>query len=290
MNNHQFNQRLQEIATNRTLGASELARRCLAILADSASASPIETPTELREQLMAQTARLVAIRPSMAPIQNLLNQWQRGLEAIPLHDLEAARRFAQETALALSRESERAVSKIAKHATGLLGPGKTLMTHSLSSTVIAICQRLKDHGLRVILTESRPLCEGRRLARQLSAWAVPTTYITDAQIGLFVDQADAVIVGADSLLEDGSIINKAGTYLLALAARDRKVPFYACCESFKCPGKNGPMPKLEEMAIAELQIPGWPHVTPRNIYFEMTPATLISGWITEKGFTPRWRK
>ena len=58
-------------------------------------------------------------------------------------------------------------------------------------------------------------------------------YITDAQGGLF-DQADAVLVGADALLADGTLVNKAGTYLLALAAKDQNVPFWVCAESFKC--------------------------------------------------------
>ncbi len=239
MNSHQFNKGLEEIATDRARGASELARRCLAILAESASVSPARNPAMLRDRLMAQAVSLAATRPSMAPIQNLLGRWRQELTALPLHDLDTARWFAMNTALALAQVSELAVSRIAEHAMDFLGTGRTLMTHSSSSTVVAICHQLKDHDLHMIVTESRPLREGRRLAEQLSAWAVPTTYITDAQMGLFVSQADAVIVGADSLLADGSIVNKAGTYLLALAAQDRKVPFYACCESFKCLDEGG---------------------------------------------------
>jgi translation initiation factor 2B subunit (eIF-2B alpha/beta/delta family) len=157
------------------------------------------------------------------------------------------------------------------------------MTHSLSSTVVEVCRLLKDVGLRMIVTESRPLEEGRQLAGRLSAWGVPTTYITDAQMGLFVARADAVLVGADSVLADGAVVNKAGTYPLALAARDQGVPFHVCCESFKWRAADQPPPELEEMAPAELGLPDWPAVTVRNVYFDITPARLVSGWIDETG-------
>ncbi len=157
------------------------------------------------------------------------------------------------------------------------------MTHSVSSTVLETCRLLKDRGLRMIVTESRPLEEGRRLVERLSAWNVPTTYITDAQMGLFVARADGVLVGADSLLADGSAINKVGTALLALAARECGVPFYVCCESFKRRDADDPPPELEEMSPAELNAPNWPGVTVRNVYFDITPARLMTAWISEDG-------
>jgi len=282
MNDTQFDQKLSTIAADRSHGASELARQCLAILAESARFAAVENVTTLQRALTDRAQRLAAARPSMAPIQNLLRRWQKQLRAMPPDDLAAARIHAAKTAQDLEQASRQAVFDIAGHAAQLLGTGKTLITHSLSSTVVELCRVLKERALRMIVTESRPLCEGRRLAEQLSAWAVPTVYITDAQIGLFVAQADAVVVGADSVLADGAVVNKAGTYLLALAARECHVPVYACCESFKFLPQTA-APTLEEMAVAELDVPEWPYVTSRNIYFEITPAHLITRWITEQG-------
>ena len=76
------------------------------------------------------------------------------------------------------------------------------------------------------MSEARPLNEGVRTARRLAEKGVSVTLITDAQMGLFVREAEAVVVGADSVLPDGSLVNKIGTHLLALAAREAKVPFY----------------------------------------------------------------
>ena len=281
-----FKQDIAAIREDRTRGASELARRCLAILADAALNIPAQQPAELRRRLQEQAHCLAAVRPSMAPIQNLLQRWCRELENMPVDGLAVARRYAADHALSLSQSSQQAVTMIAGYAADLLGSGKTLMTHSLSSTLLAVCRLLKDHNLHMIITESRPLEEGRRLAATLSAWAVPTIYITDAQMGLFVGQADAVLVGADSVLSDGAVLNKSGTYLLALAARDQGVPFYVCCESFKL--REQETAELEEMAVTELQTPPWSGVTRRNIYFEITPARLVSGWINEHGIIRQW--
>ncbi len=282
MDNEQFNLWINEIAQDRSRGASELARRCLTMLADLAQTLPGHDPITFKQHLTDSAQRLAAIRPSMAPIQNLLTRWQQALYDLADSDVETLRYNAVERALQLVEASHKAVTAIAQHSADHIGYGKTLLTHSLSSTVVAVCQQLKDRQLKMIITESRPLCEGRRLGEILSRLAIPTRYITEAQIGLFISQADAVLVGADSVLADGSIINKVGTYLVALAARDHQVPFYTCHESFKrrlVPTELD----LEEMATTELHLPQWPHVTPRNIYFDITPAHLISGWITEQG-------
>jgi translation initiation factor 2B subunit (eIF-2B alpha/beta/delta family) len=277
---------LAEIRNDRTHGASELARRCLLVLAEAARAQSARSVVNLREQLLALNAELARTRPSMAPIQNLLRRWREAVTLDPGMELGAARRMAAERAEALIATSRQAAADCAVRAADLLGPGRTVMTHSLSSTVVEVCRLLGDRGLRMIVTESRPLAEGRRLVEQLSTWGVPTTFITDAQMGLFVAEADAVLVGADSVLADGAVVNKAGTYLLALTARDRGVPFYVCCESFKWRAAGQPPPELEEMAAAELETPDWPGVTVRNVYFDLTPARLVRAWIDETGV--RW--
>lgn len=283
MNLTQFNLWIEEIRDDRARGASELARRALELLTDAARTVPAADTMELREHLLALAAELGAARPSMTPISNLLRRWREGV-AIPASlDLSEARRLTAERAERLIAASRRAVADCAAHAAKLLGPGRTVLTHSLSSTVVEACRLLKDAGLRMIVTESRPLAEGRQLAERLSAWNIPTLYITDAQIGLFVARADAVLVGADSVLADGAVVNKAGTYLLALAARDQGVPFHVCCESFKWRAPDDPPPELEEMAPAELGVPAWPGVTVRNVYFDLTPARLVSAWIDETG-------
>lgn len=279
----EFNRKIAEIRDDRVRGASELARRALEILGQAAREWPAATVEEWREGVSALSVEVAETRPSMTPVRNLLGRWRNGLERDATMGLDAARQAATERAQALIERSSRAVAECASRVAELLGPHRTLMTHSFSSTVLASCRLLKGAGLRMIVTESRPLEEGRRLAEHLSSWKVPTVYITEAQMALFVARADAVLVGADSVLADGSAINKAGTSLLALAAREWRIPFYVACESFKWREASDPPPELEEMDPSELKVPAWPGVTVRNIYFDVTPARLIGAWIDETG-------
>jgi len=283
MSHAEFNHEIAAIRDDRSHGASELARRCLMVLARVARAQPAEHPAGLRERLFHLSGQLAETRPSMTPIRNLLRRWEDALAVGDDPDLAAARDRAAEAAAALIAASRQAVAACAAHAARLIGADRTVMTHSFGSTVLETCRLLKDRGLRTIVTEARPLEEGRRVAERLAAWRVPTLYITDAQMGLFVARADAVLVGADSVLADGSVVNKAGTYPLALVARERGVPFYVCCESFKRRDTRDPPPELEEMAPAELGVPDWPGVTVRNVYFDITPGRLVTAWIDETG-------
>jgi translation initiation factor 2B subunit (eIF-2B alpha/beta/delta family) len=290
MDDEQFKRNLQDIISDRTRGASDLGRRCLEILADSARTAHSSDVDGLRRRLARQAEQLAAARPSMASIQNLVQRWQEQLDELQGLDLHQAQAVAAKRAVTLIDTSRDAVALAAVRAATLVGAGKTVMTHSLSSTVAATCEALRHQGLSMIVTESRPLNEGRRLARLLSDWRVPTVFITDAQMALFVAQADVVLVGADSVLADGAVVNKAGTRLLALAARDQNTPVYVCFESFKRRGLHTEEVILEEMDVAELQYPAPPGVAVRNLYFDVTPRCLVSAWITEDGIVHDWGK
>lgn len=290
MNLTKFNHKIGEIRDDRTRGASELARRCLSLLIEvAATDNPAGSAAELRDQLLHLSEQLAQARPSMTPIQRLLRLWQQALMLDPVLDLASVRRVAIAEAERLIMVSRQAVADCALHTAQLLGDSKTVLTHSISSTVVEACRLCKHKNLQMIVTESRPLQEGQQWAQRLSAWQVPTLYITDAQMGLFAAQADVALVGADSILADGSVVNKAGTYLLALAARACEIPFYVCCESFKWrePGQSALV--LEEMPAAELATPDWPGVIVKNVYFDITPPQLVSAWIDEKGVHwPNW--
>ncbi len=90
------------------------------------------------------------------------------------------------------------------------------------------------------------------------------------------------------MLADGAVVNKVGTYLLALAARDHDLPFYVCFESFKRTTRTAAEISLEEMDPRELEPPELPGILARNVYFDVTPARLVSSWIDELGAREHW--
>ncbi len=283
MDDRTFDDALGTICADRELGAAELARRALAILQQCAEGIPAADSEEFRAMMTRRARALSAARPSMAAIGHLLGRWIECLETAPAQGLEPLRAMAAECAVNLIAASYEASVRAADQAATLIGDGKTVLTHSRSSTVLLVCDRLRDADLRMIVTESRPLNEGQAVAAQLSDWGVPATLITEAQIGLAMADADLALVGADTVCADGSVVNKAGTFLVALAARQQGRPFYVCCEGFKRAAPDAPPPVLEEMDPAELGAPGWPGVNVRNTYFDITPPSLVTAWITEEG-------
>ncbi len=284
ISNDQFKEeRLQAIISDRHSGAAELGRIALQALADySQICEQQEAKSFIKEMLIFGQA-LKEARPSMATIVNLVDSWCQWLENEVEKDCEQLRSIALNTALDLLNQSTEAINIIARHIAELIDEDGVVLTHSYSSTVMACFQALAGKNIKAIVTESRPGDEGVRVVNKLVEYAISTEYITDAQLGLFVPLSHAVLIGADSVLADGSVVNKAGTKLIALAAKDAGVPLYVCTESFKVSTNTINDVKLEEMDGYELGLPNLPHVTARNIYFDITPPELITLWVNEHG-------
>lgn len=268
---------------DRVSGASQLARQALDCLAEYASICEGKDPASLRLELLDFAEQLQYARPSMAPIYNMLQRWVDRLEDIETDDVDRLRHEAGAIAQSLADQSLKAVNRAADHAAKLIGANATVLTHSLSSSVTETFRLLAPHGVTAIATEARPGYEGRQQALHLDHAGIPVTLITDAQIGHFAAHATVALVGADTLLSDGSVINKAGTSMLALSAREHGIPFYVCCESFKAIPFTAGSVELEEADPAEIDAPHGKHITPMNLYFDVTPAKLVSAWITDEG-------
>jgi translation initiation factor 2B subunit (eIF-2B alpha/beta/delta family) len=105
--------------------------------------------------------------------------------------------------------------------------------------------------------------------------------IADGAAGAFVAGATLGLAGADTVLADGSVVNRAGTYALAALCRAAGKPFYVACETFKVDTTRGP----REWRAPPEQDPREvdPEVPARNPYFDLTPAALVTGIVTDRG-------
>ena len=254
---------VKRIREDREHGARQLALQALRALAEVA---PEASGEELRECARA----LVLARPMMAAIENAMAlAWERYL---------ASEDPVQAVADAIER-LEAAADGMAATARGVI-PRDTVMTLTYSSAVVEALGRLRPR--RVIVCESRPLYEGLRTARALAKHGISLTLITEAQMALFVREAEAVVVGADSVRPDGSFVNKVGTHLMALAAKAEKVPMYVLADTLKVAAPSQPQRfTVEEGEPREVTRERWLEV--RNVYFEMTPARLVTAYVTEEG-------
>lgn len=110
-----------------------------------------------------------------------------------------------------------------------------ILTHGFSRVVLAVLLHAAARGRRftVLVTESRPECLGHNTARALQEAGIPARLILDAAMGHAMEKAELVLVGAEAVVENGGILNKIGTYQLAVMARALNRPFYVAAESFK---------------------------------------------------------
>lgn len=281
------NDLLRRVRDNLCDGASHLARIALDSLVDYTEEVEAGEVESLRRELLAFADELVQARPSMAAIRHLVERWRAGIEAFE-GDLHGLRAFARDHADDVRNFAAAATDATVRCTIDRLGDCRSLLTYSMSSTVTRALTQMPAREINVVVPESRPRLEGWHLASALAEEGIAVTYITDAQAGIFAEQAEMVLVGADSILADGSIINKSGTRLVALAARDADVPFYVCAESFKCTAQTAAEVSLEEKAGSELRPPQVPGVRARNIYFEVTPAALITDWLSDEPLARRF--
>ncbi len=164
--------------------------------------------------------------------------------------------------------------------------GAILYTHSRSGTVESVLTHLarerRGGELTVITSQSHPGEEGIGLATTLAQCDIGVVLVSDAACGLFVRDSDAVLIGADSVSASAGVVNKIGTFPLALAAREAHVPVYVLSETLKIAASEWE-PTFEEMEARELLPTPVPGVTVRNTYFDLTPHSLITHIITEQG-------
>ncbi|MCC6194232.1 MAG: S-methyl-5-thioribose-1-phosphate isomerase [Burkholderiales bacterium] len=158
--------------------------------------------------------------------------------------------------------------------------------------------------LAVWVSETRPRLQGSNLtAWELAQRGIPHTLIADGAAGLLMQRGDVdlVIVGADRVARNGDVCNKIGTYEKALAARDNDVPFYAAVPSptidWSLPAGDAiPIEARDEGEVLRVagrddhgqtvQVAIAPPATKAlNYAFDVTPARLVTGIVTERGVT-----
>jgi translation initiation factor 2B subunit (eIF-2B alpha/beta/delta family) len=276
--------KIQGIINDRRHGAAQLASSAIRVLMAICQRSE---PTDLKELTLTikQTAlALTQARPSMAPIRNWsLVFAHRFLEKI---NAGSSIREAKRQGVLLGREllalQQEFIHQQVEAARTIIRNHKSVVTLSYSSTVESILRHGLPPDCRVVIAESRPLMEGRLLFKNLSDDVTELRMITDAQLGLAIPDADLVLVGADAVLRDLSVVNKTGTYLAALVAHAHGRDFLVAADTYKI---NATMDShncfLESKSGREVWARQEKHCD--NVYFDITPSQLITGFVSEVG-------
>lgn len=256
------------LRADRVHGAMELAMQAVASAVNLLVSQP--------ERDVRQVARaLCTARPSMAAIGNAV-----ALTLAPFADTDADRQALRDWIATLQEQWATDTARLTEIA--LPHIPEVLLTYSHSSSTRTTLLAGKDHLRTVIIPEGRPVDDGKGLARILAAAGIPVTVITEAQMGRWVREVDAVLVGADTVAPDGAVYNHMGTATLALLAREYGKPVYSLTHSLKIAPYDRPADMDEENDPEEIWAAPPPGITVRNPAFDRTPADRITV-LTERG-------
>jgi methylthioribose-1-phosphate isomerase len=217
---------------------------------------------------------------------------------------EEARELLARTARLIHRQQARAMARLSRAGSSLIGDNCTVLTHCNTGqlatgveygTALGIIKAATEQGkkVKVLADETRPLLQGARLTTwELDQLNIPVTLITDSMAGYFLKKGsiDCVIVGADRIAANGDTANKIGTYSVAVLAKENGVPFYVAAplSSIDISIGSGDLIPIEERSQEEVLTLGGVRIAPpkvraANPAFDVTPHRYVSAIITENG-------
>lgn len=259
--------------------------------------------------LTDQTCKtLAAARPTAVNLFWALARMRRRSEADSAAGLDGNAMVAGlfEEAHAIYEGDRRTCRRMGEIGAELIRDGDTLLTHCNAGalataglgTALAPMYVAQEQGkhISVFADETRPLLQGARItAFELMHAGIDVTLITDGMAArvMYEGKVDAVFVGSDRIARNGDVCNKIGTYSVALAARAHQVPFYVVAPlSTVDPSlESGDLIPIEERPPEEVTEGFGRRTAPEGVQvyapaFDITPAGLVAGIITEVGLIP----
>ena len=199
---------------------------------------------------------------------------------------------------AIHREDAAQCRAIGEHGRGLIRPNASVLTHcnagalAVSELGTATAPLYLNHeagvAFHVYVDETRPLLQGARLtAWELGRAGIDVTLICDSVPAslMAAGRIDLVIVGTDRVARNGDVVNKIGTLGLAVLANHFGVPFYVACpaSTYDRDTASGRDVVIEERSAGEVRRGETPDVAAYNPAFDVTPAHLVTGIVTDRG-------
>ncbi len=252
---------------------------------------------------------LAATRPTAVNLFWAIERMKQKLESLRTEPISAIKQALTSESQSILEEDIALCKTMGRHGAELIRDGETVLTHcnagSLATagygTALGVIRAAWEQGkkINVIADETRPVLQGSRLTTwELMQDQIPVTLITDNMAGSLMRQGkiQLCVVGADRIAANGDVANKIGTYSVAVLAKAHNIPFYVAApySTIDLNTKSGDEIPIEQRSPSEVTtIHGNHPVAPRDVAvynpaFDVTPAELITGIITERGvFKPQ---
>ena len=258
---------------------------------------------EFKKEFRKITRTMASSRPTAVNLFWAIDRMAKVVESSGNIDIPEIKKRLAEEAKKICDEDMEINRRIGKNGSRLIKNNSTVLTHCNAGalatagygTALGVIRGAVDAGknVKVFADETRPVLQGARLtAWELKQDGIDVTLITDNMAGYMMKKGlvDCVVVGADRIAANGDVANKIGTYSVAVLARAHRIPFYVAAptSTIDINIKTGDEIPIEERSPDEVTGMGGTRIAPRGIKvmnpaFDVTPARLVSGIITEKG-------
>jgi len=286
---------VDDIRIRQMRGGTVVTHAALKALRSAALKSKATSSKQFLAELKENVNYLMKIRAASIPLSNSLRFVMTDVRQAAAHGafVKELQDILIDSSKNFDRKLEESVQQIAEIGARRIKEGDVIMTHSYSSSVIAILKKAHQQHkrLKVFVTETRPELEGRDVARELAAEGINATLIIDSAVSHFIEDSDKVLIGAEAVAANGAIVNKIGTATIAAVAQRARVRVYAAASTYKF----SPETMLGELIEIEERDPSYvlggrkwkvPHLTVRNPAFDVTSPQDIDLIITERGVIP----
>ncbi|OIO47011.1 MAG: hypothetical protein AUJ28_01455 [Parcubacteria group bacterium CG1_02_37_51] len=279
---------IKDINNLKIQGATAIAQEAIRALI-SESKSVRQEGHQFIVRIEKMIADLLATRSTEPLMQNglaFILVKLRQTSAKPASEMQA---ILEKTGLEYLELITDSTQKIVAKGKSLLKKNDNIFTHCHSSLVEKIIiAAWQDKNIAVYNTETRPLFQGRITAQNLLAQGVPTTMVADSAADFLISKhsgkelmMNIIILGADSISWEGNVYNKIGSYGIALAAWEAKIPLYIAATALKMDADNKIQIELRASSEIWSLKPG--NLKILNFAFDLIPAKFITGIITEFG-------
>jgi ribose 1,5-bisphosphate isomerase len=283
---------IRGIKTLRIQGSTDISESGVEGLKIAAKSSKAKTKKEFIAEMQKVVESESKARITEPALRNALKYV---MVRVNLHDdFKTIKEYTQQVCDNYLKQVNEVVDMIADIGSEIIDQGDVILTHCHSENVTEIFKEAKKRGknFKVIVTETRPMYQGIMTAKELSKAGIETVLVVDAAIGFVMKDVKKVLVGCDAIFVDGSIVNKIGTFPIAVMAMDFGKPFYVAGGTYKFATETvmGKKESIEMRDSKEVWDPKeLPKVEILNPAFDVTPAKFIKDLITEKGMTkPEW--
>ncbi|HEX32815.1 MAG TPA: S-methyl-5-thioribose-1-phosphate isomerase [Candidatus Aenigmarchaeota archaeon] len=266
-------------------GATNVAKAAVNAVISEVKSKNFRSRDQLIKSLEMYKAMLFGSRPTEPMMRNALRYIVFNVSNSPYEDVKSLKKAVVtygKDILNLMKRAENAITYIGSN---FVPKGATVLTHCHSSTVVSILKSAKKKGIHVICTETRPLYQGRKTAKELVNSKIDTTLVVDSAAGQMMKDADLFIIGADVISSEGSIVNKVGSNSLAVLAKANNTKVYVAATLLKYDpetlyGSNEPIEFRSPKEVWSKPPKGLKIINPA---FEVVSKQFIDGIITEYG-------